>query len=228
LRILSEEWPKSELLIEYLFEQILGEKKSWDLPKIYEVAASILGEQFGGDKTILFRLLENKRIDAYIEEKIIITLCEGWPDSDELQKLYEEIRKEQRELSIDGLYQLISRKSTNENLLDRILLDLKNGNFSYGPGNQTIVKCITRRLREDPDLINLFFKTISTTDDFNEKFVLVKLIVLAVGVNLEVRDWATYVLENKESKLELEVFSLDISTGDYISFFQGVLELLKN
>ncbi|ASA20740.1 hypothetical protein B9T62_08040 [Paenibacillus donghaensis] len=64
-----------------------------------------------------------------------------------------------------------------------------------------------------------FFETINITSDFNEKFLLIKLIVFALDVNLEIREWATNVLENKE------VFSLDISTGEYVSFFQDVIEL---
>ncbi|MNC29335.1 hypothetical protein D3C75_775790 [compost metagenome] len=227
LRVLSEERPKSDLLVEYVLEQILNEKKSWDLPRIHEIAANILGEQFGNDEKILHRLLGNKKNNSLIGERVIIAICEGWKDSKELQNIYKEITLNKRELSIDTLYQLISRIETKENFLDRILFDLKKGYFSYGPRNQTLIKTITRRLKEDSELKDLFFETIDTTNDFNEKFVLLKLIVLSVGVTLEVRQWAIKILENTEKKLEPEVFSLDISTGEYISFFQGVIELLE-
>lgn len=104
LRVLSEERPKSDLLVEYVLEQILNEKKSWDLPRIHETAANILGEQFGNDEKILHRLLENNKNNSLIGERVIIKFAKGWKVSKELQNIYKEITLNKRELSIDTLY----------------------------------------------------------------------------------------------------------------------------
>lgn len=101
-------------------------------------------------------LLKNIRTDAYIEESILIALCEGWPDSRELKEIYEQIKVANRSLTMSSYYQLMSRKSPGEKFLGRILYDLEAGNLQYGPRNKIFNKCVTRRLKEDPHLQDLF------------------------------------------------------------------------
>lgn len=229
LRVLSREKPKSELLRLYLIEQIIGGEQdaSRKNPETYMIASEILGEHYGGQEQVLESIMENQELNAFVKEPIIISLCEGWPDSEQLDTLFTLMKEEKRKVSLEALYQVMSIKSSSESLVERLLLDLHEGNLNYIRRNKVIIKCIVRRLRQDLSLKNLFIETLKKSSDVNEKFVLLKLLVLGTGLGKALEDWVNKELERHKEDLP-GVFGFDISTGNYISYYRGIRGLVKD
>jgi hypothetical protein len=56
------------------------------------VAAEVLGSNFGGDSDVLQYIMSH-RTDERLDEKEILALCEGWPERDELEQIFDQVRR---------------------------------------------------------------------------------------------------------------------------------------
>lgn len=135
--------------------------------------------------------------------------------------------REKRKVSLEVIYQVMSIKSSSESVIERLLLDLHEGNLNYIRRNKVIIKRIVRRLRQDLSMQSLFIETLKKSSDVNEKFVLLKLLVLGTGLGKELDDWVNKELERYKEDLP-GVFGFDISTGNYISYYKGIRGLIKD
>jgi len=96
LTFLARVRPGSHPLLKHCLRALsIGESRSIEGNGQVIVAAQLLGEHFGGDPTVLKLLLEGKLLDL-LHPGIVVALCEGWPESVELEEVYQRTKADGR------------------------------------------------------------------------------------------------------------------------------------
>src|SRR4030042_3834260 len=99
LRFLGRVRPKSRLLLEYCLKALLiGDDRQDSSGEEAVVAAELLGANYAGDRDTLAHIM-TERARKHVYEKVILVLCEGWPESEELRLIFEIVKSRNFRLS---------------------------------------------------------------------------------------------------------------------------------
>src|SRR5262249_13627766 len=89
LRFLGRARPKSSLLLEYCLKALGGEETPISRSgQEVDIAAELVGAHFGGDSEVLARVMSVRPLEA-LHEGMLLALCEGWPESADLERMFE-------------------------------------------------------------------------------------------------------------------------------------------
>jgi hypothetical protein len=190
LRFLARAHPRSTLLLDACMRCLWNGgalSDRWAAQDIF-VAVEVLGSNFGGDSDVLQRITSH-RSDEHLDEKEILALCEGWPQSDELERIFIRVRQQDAPLTYGAYFQLVTRKGTSEAVASAVADVLSEFN-SYLRWNASIVsRPVIRRLREDGVLEALLFERLRNEPSPSEIATLPRLIGAARGLSPEIRMW---------------------------------------
>ncbi len=224
LRYIGQAQPKSSLLLEFCLSAI-----KVDLPYAWSetalVAAEILGAQFTGDPAVLTRLLEDE-LEGHVYEGQLISLCEGWPESDALERLFRHIYDQERRMSHALHVQLLSRKGTVGeimHLFDRL------GHPSLRTLHQrsaTIPQPLVRRLREDNELLATLWERLRNRPTVAEKITFPYLISAAHGLSPELHAWCLQEIEQQAAMAGPPQIGLNLVTGGILSVSHTLFDVL--
>ncbi len=194
LRFIAQTKPKSELLLENCLRALspLEASRMRDV-EINDTAAELLGAHFGGDPHALRRLLAKRRLPSVQEdlfdERLIAALCEGWPESKELDQIFNAAKEFQPQLSRQTYFQLICRKNRSRFIFERLLDVIREGEFDSYVRRLPIARPVIRRLQTDDDLARLLTSHLIGDPSSSDKATIPRLLAAARGVPTELRQW---------------------------------------
>jgi hypothetical protein len=229
LRFLGRTRPGSGLLLDYCLGTLHGELNSARVlaenPRV--VAAELLGEHFGGNEDVL-RRVTGEGGETLTQEPIIITLCEGWPDSEELERAYHMLRNRRPPMSYPAYFWLASQKLDSQTLFTGLTDALaKFGSRSFRRGDpQHIVRPVTRRLRTDDQLLALLHERLQSTPTASEKATIPQLIASARGVSADLREWCIDELGRQIGADAAPEIGFDLNVGALIPVKHSLLRTL--
>jgi hypothetical protein len=153
------------------------------------ISAIILGRAFGGDGEVLKRLAVPQLQDD-IERALpslafpMIAICEGWPDSEELERVIQCLRERRLDLPICTASGVIARKSDAARVVVAIQ-DLAAPNFPRLPSfaHAFVGRSLARRTRIDDDVYEgVAARALDKRAPADERVVLLRLLVEARGL----------------------------------------------
>jgi hypothetical protein len=224
LRFLGRVRPKSQILLEYCLEALcIGDDQHGRSREGVAVAAELLGTHFGGDSDVLGHIVSGSP-EGHIDEKVIIALCEGWPESEELERIFEIVHKQRVPMSYATYFQLICRKSSSVVLFDYLM-------SSFEPhrrwGSRGISRPILRRLERDNSFCRMLFKRLQNNPSPSEKATIPRLIGVARGVSSELRTWCTEEVNHQLSGKKSPEIGFDLITGELRPVAHSLQEVLN-
>jgi NACHT domain-containing protein/restriction endonuclease len=204
LRFIAQTMPKSEPLLENCLRALNPLKSDWMVDaEATDTASELLGAHFGGDPHVLQRLLAIHRSPTVqgnsFDERLIAALCEGWPDSKELEQIVSAAKEFKPRLSHRTYLQLVCRKSDSRFVFERLLDLIRSGEFGSYVGRLPVAKPVIRRLQTDDDLAKLLTSHLTGDPSASDKATIPRLLAAVRGVPPELRQWCI-----QESAAQLE------------------------
>jgi len=224
LRFLGRVRPKSQILLEYCLKALcIGDDQHGCSREGVAVAAELLGTHFGGDSDVLGRIISGSP-EERIDENVILALCEGWPKSEELERIFEIVHKQRVPLSYATYFQLICRKSSSVVVFDALM-------SSFEPhrrwGSRGISRPILRRLEMDNSFCRMLFKCLQNNPTPFEKATIPRLIGVARGVSSELRTWCTEEVNHQLSSKKSPEIGFDLIVGELRPVAHSLQEVLN-
>lgn len=184
LRFLARAHPRSALLLDACLRCLwnggsLAER--WAAEDIL-VAAEVLGANFGGDNNVLQRITSHRKGED-LDEKEVLALCEGWPESDELERILARVRRENPSLTYGAYFQLVTRKGHSEAVASAVADVLSEFNSFLRWNTSIVSRPVIRRLREDGDLEVMMFERLQDEPSPSEIATLPRLVGAARGLS---------------------------------------------
>jgi hypothetical protein len=192
-----------------------------------EVAAELLGTHFGGDHDIFMHIMP-ENAEKGIPQSLIIALCEGWPESEELTRIYESARKERREVNYSTYFHLKCRVESSESLFNTIINDLPTFNLHpvYDPSWNNFYPVI-RRIKTDEIIFTMLTRHLQNNPTSSEKITILKLIGAAKGLSPELRNWCIGELDCQLRGMEPPEIGIDFTTGENQPVAYTLLDILS-
>lgn len=234
LRFLSRVRPGGTLFREYCLGTLAGgsELHYPSTENADAVAAELLGAHFAGDaKALEFvseQLLDDGDGGLVVREAPLIALCEGWPESEELQRALRVVQENQQGLSYAAYFQLASLFYDGELLLEdmrNMLLtgvELKDG---LRDTSGRLTKPLSRRLRADEEFRVRLEERLQDTPTPSEKATLPRLIASSNGIRAELRAWCTAEIVAQSRRTPPEV-GFDLGAGEVRPVMHSLLSAL--
>jgi NACHT domain len=218
------------LLYEYLMEAIAINRHDRE-PIVGVVAAELIGQEFAGDATVKNEL-ESKlgtadpNWDSAAWGRTLIALCEGWPNSDALARVFEHLRKSGSAPLNVWVWHLVCAKAPSESVMknfEALLADCVNPNELWNPH---MVRPLIQRLRRDDKLATIFEAQIQASSSEVMKTSLPRVLAAARGVNGVLRNWAVKEIEQQVSRDEGPAIGIDYAAGCFEPVAHSLLDVL--
>lgn len=234
LLFLSRAQPRSDLLLEYCLNTLGlnpdGPDRKADVnqePHISDmfVAAKILGEQFFGRDDVLKIIMDSRNRDEW--DAKVLALSEGWPNSDELNALLEEMARTRQQYWESTIIRFHVHKSGIITLfkLIRRLIRVWTAKPKYR-SHEGISRSIIKRLKQDKSLSFCLIRYLQVTGKPSEKVSIAQLLYKANGLTPELRKWAEHELSKQLSTDGLEI-AYDITIAEFISVPHSIYAILN-
>lgn len=190
LRFLARAHPRSPLLLDACLRWLWSGNARADHSAAGDalVAAELLGSNFGGDGDVLARIASHKS-DERVDEKEILALCEGWPESDELEQVFDQVRRQNPPLSYGAYFQLVTRKGRSEAVASAVAGVLSESDTYLHWNARIVSRPVIRRLRVDDDLGAMLFERLREKPSPSEVATIPGLIGAARGLSPELKAW---------------------------------------
>jgi len=224
LRFLGRIRPKSPILLEYCLEALcIGDDQNGCSREGVAVAAELLGTHFGGDSDVLGHIASGSP-ERHIDEKVIIALCEGWPESEELERIFEIVYKQRVPMSYATYFQLICRKSSSVVVFNDLMSSFESHRRWESRG---ISRPILRRLEMDNSFCRMLFKRLQNNPTPSEKATIPRLIGVARGVSSELKTWCTEEVNHQLSSKKSPEIGFDLIAGELRPVAHSLREVLN-
>jgi hypothetical protein len=230
--------PKSQLLLDYCMSALSINWESAHYSSEEAVfAVELLGKHFAGNEDALHRVMElNKRVDGEVigtedgkqplPENFILALCEGWPRSDEMSNLYDQLFESQQRLTYRTHFQLASRAASTNDVFRELRLYLRRAKRSELLRFQTIARFIVRRLKKDEELLSLLLKHLRTNPTIEERASFPRLISLAGGIG-KIRQWCIEEIDKELDGTKPPDICVDIVEGRFRPIVHSLLDAIN-
>lgn len=227
LRLLSRVRPKSPLLLEYCLKTLcIGEDRNTCSWEETAVAAELLGKNFDGDSDVLTHIISGSPKD-HANEKVIITLCEGWSESEELNSIFERVSGQERPLSYATYFQLICLKSPSEYVFNALLEVISNYERLHRSYFQSITRPILRRLQIDDSFSAMLLNHLQNNPNPSEKATIPKLIGASRGMPSELRTWCIEEANRQQSDSKCPEIGFDLVVGELRPVIYSLMDVLS-
>jgi energy-coupling factor transporter ATP-binding protein EcfA2 len=227
LRFLGRVRPKSHLLLEYCLKALhIGDDQQDSSGEEAVVAAELLGSNYAGDGDILAHIMTEK-VRKRIYNKVILALCEGWPESEELSLIFEIVADKKVPLFYPAYFQLICRKSESRVVFDAITKELSSFNYTHQFSLQAIYRPVIRRLQMDDSLLRMLTERLKDNPTASEKATIPRLIGTARGVTPELRSWSIKELNRQLIATQSPEVGVDLIMGELRPVVHSLLDVLN-
>ena len=227
LRFLSRVRPKSQILLEYCLKALcIGDDQHNCSIEGVAVAAELLGTHFGGDSDVLGHITSGSH-EEHIDENVILALCEGWPKSEELERIFEIVRKQKQPLDYPTYFQLICRKSPSKAVFDDLIALISSVEAHNRWGYQGISRPVLRRLQTDDTFFEMLIERLQNNPTPSEKATISRLISVARGLTSELRTWCIEEVNHQLSGNESPEIGFDLIIGELRPVAHSLLDVLN-
>lgn len=220
--------PKSQLLLDYCMHaiQLRGSLES-QFSTFFDaavIAAEVLGHSFGGDLEVLTELFQPFVKSGRLYNGSIVAMCEGWPESDELNQIVSVVRDRGIRLPPIAWFRLICTRASDQFVLSE-LADLLTSDKKPQPVTlRAISRALVKRIREDDTIANQLMKKISVESTPSESASLPRLLSAARGVSEDLRKACTVAFERQ---LIVPTVGCDLISGTYRPVAHALLDVLS-
>lgn len=228
LHFLGRMRPRSRLLLSYCFETLhIGDDQA-DCSGSEDAlaAAELLGSHFGSDNNVLARIASGQHTER-IQEKDVLALCEGWPESEELEQLFNLVRHQNPPLSYTAYFQLITRKSPSEVVFGAVTGVLANFNRYLSRHPQLVTHSVLRRLRNDEDLEFMLSNRLQDEPSLSEVASIPRLISAARGLPPGLRKWCSEEADAQLNGAKSPEIGIDLLSGERRPIAHSLLDALN-
>lgn len=229
LGFLGRTAPKSQLLLEYCLKALSLRSDNRDYSREKVVAAELLGIHFGGDSEVLMQLISEHSKKTF-DENLILALCEGWPESEELEYIFERACKHKPQLSYPVYFRLISRKSSSDIVFDTFIEALSYSHsyadYSFRRSLQFIIRPILRRLQNDDEFLTMLLKRLQDNPTSSEKATIPRLISAGRGTPSKLRTWCIEEINQQLSGTKSPEIGFDLIFGNTRPIVHSLLDVL--
>ncbi len=225
LQFLGRASPKSRLLLEYCLKALrIGEDCDCN-EEVAIVSAELLGKHFGGDSDILTRMMSNSAKELILEKEIFF-LCEGWPESKELDRIFELIRKKKPQMSYEAYFQLICQKSSSDFVFRTLMNVLSDPRRIPQWQSQVAARAILRRVQKDESLFTMLMEHLKDDPTPSEKATIAGLIGTARGVSSELKAWLIEEIDQQINGRGSPEIGIDWTIGEPQPVAHSLLNLI--
>lgn len=236
LSFLGRVQPSSSLLLDYCLNT-LGLSRADAVRYIHDqnlnltdrdkiAAAEILGKNFFENEETLQRIASGENnIKAY--DELVLAFSEGWPDSEELKDIIDEMRvKRMRcwESTLIRIHCLQAESITMYKVITRLIRS-----WASVPKyriHEAVIGPIVRRLQKDDKLVSFLIQHISMIGSPSDKISIAGLVFNAQGLTPPLKKWAENELDIQLSRKVVES-GFDIVTGEFIPVPHLIYEILN-
>jgi len=227
LQFLSKAPSHRGVFLEYLLEAISQNKRvPTDIESVS--AAEMLGEHFEGDSDV-YAQLETKTMTNpwFVPTTALIALCEGWPNSEAVQKAFDQFEAGGRADITIETWALLCTKCSSEVVLGSLLDLLKCYSDPNPWWDPHWARPVIRRLRTDLDLFRQLESRIRGSLTPSEKITIPKLLASARGTSSELTAWVTSEIERQLDSASSPEVGADLVVGEFRPVVDSLLELLS-
>ena len=190
------------------------------------IAAELLGTHFGNDNDILSHIM-SEGAKKHIYNKVILVLCEGWSESNEIEHIFEIVSKQKLQLSLTAYFRLICRKSQSKVVFDGLEKILSSPNPAQLHNSRFITRPVLRRLRTDDNLFAMLTDRLQNKPTSSEKATIPRLISAARGISNELRTWCIEEMNRQLSVTETPQIGVDLLVGERRPVLHSLLDILS-
>ena len=224
LRFLGRVRPKSQILLEYCLKELrIGDDQHNCSREGVAVAAELLGTHFGSDNDVKGHIIPESP-EERIDEKVILALCEGWPKSEELKRIFEMVRKQKQPLDYATYFQLICLKSPSVVVFDDLMSSFEP---QHRLSSRGISRPVLRRLEMDNRFYRMLIKRLQNNPTPSEKATIPRLIGVARGVSSELRTWCIEEANRQLCGKESPEIGFDLIIGELRPVAHSLLDVLN-
>jgi len=155
-----------------------------------------------------------------------VSLCEGWPDSEEIASTMQLLRNRVEHLSPWSYYAVVCARSSTEKVSMMLLDELANFSSGYGGRLHLLVRPLLRRIRKDEELAVSLKKRLFSNPTPSEKASIPRLLAASQGVSNDVRDWCTEELNRQVCEDVIPELGADLFEGTLRPVRHSLLDIL--
>lgn len=225
-RLIAQARPRDAALRERCLTNVQGVARSWSTAETQLVSAEILGRNFGGDDELLRQLIVMNGDHAL--PGVIASLCEGWPQSDGLQKIFDDLvagKRKQGELNMGASFKLMALKSAAPRLLDALSDFANRGDGGIWDAIPYWLPSVNRRVQEDDDLAQMMRTQLETEMSPSVALSLASILIGVRGLSPDMSDWGKSRIA-ASAREPVCIFAFDLTKGRVTMFRRRLMELV--
>lgn len=228
LRFLARARPKNPLLLQYCLKALYigDDQRDCSGEGALLLALKLLGTHFGGDADVLAHITSGHAKD-HVYEKVILALCEGWPQSEELERILAMAKTQRRPLSDTTTFRVLCLKGTSRNVFSDFMAVLSNPETHDRWYSQVVTGSILRRLRADDSLHAMVTERLQKSPTPSEKVTIIRLIAATRGVSAELTNWCIAEIQRQLDGAESPEVGFDLTTGELRPVAHCLLDVLS-
>lgn len=226
LRLIAQARPHDAVLRERCLANVQGVAHSWSMAETQLVSAEILGRNFGGDEELLRQLIVMNGDHAL--PGVVATLCEGWPQSDELQNIFDDLvagKRRQGDLNMGASLKLMALKSAAPRLLEALSAFANRGSGGIWDAIPYWLPSVNRRVQEDDDLAQMMRTQLDTQPSLSVALSFASILIGVRGLSPDLVNWAQSRIATSASE-PVCIFAFDLTKGRVTMFRRRLMELV--
>ena len=207
---------------------LLANGYSWnDLARSLD-AAELISSHFGGNAVVYERIAA--AIDAGRFSGPVAALCDGWPDSERLDRIFVELRNNpeayQKDMARPIMVKILASKSSSQVVLDNLVAMAEDMTGHIWDGIPYWSGTMLRRIKRDTGLQEMLFGHLKSSPSPGTTVSFAGYLAKAVGMTPELARWCTQAIENS-AKRPLVESGMDLWLGETVLVQKRLSELLR-
>lgn len=227
LNFLSRNYPKSQILLQYCLKALKNESNSYGSLRDTITASKILGNHFSSDNKILEDMISNLHIE-YSNEKLILVLCEVYPESEKLTAIFNEFKEKKINPGLFASLQLVCQKGKTEWVFNGLSYLLSDYSIEDMPSwiIQEFKRPIISRIQKDNKFLDMLIKSLDNNSCSSFKATIPRLISASGKMTPEFRKWCIGELNNQLSPRNSPEIGMDLIAGELRPVAHSLLDIL--
>jgi len=190
-------------------------------------AAEIIGKAFRGDERILARLLDFKPGHG-VMERVIVALCEGWPDNQRLRDFYNEVSATRdTRLTYDMYYRVLTRCGDAKRIYESLLSEFQLQDRRHWRHLSSVIRTVLpRRLQTDDELSKALSERLKGRHSSTETVSILRLLSAGKGLTSELSNMATDEIE-RQLAMEFPEIAFDAYSGELRPVVEALFDCVR-
>jgi energy-coupling factor transporter ATP-binding protein EcfA2 len=227
LRFLARTLPGSGLLLGKCMKSLqIGQEKRLVIGFEAIDAAEIIGSQFSQDEEV-YRRIAADCTGPWFPYIPIMALCEGWPESPELEHAYrpEILNERHNVMTLASTVRLACLKAETdeiEKMIGGLVMNSRSKRVI-----DAIVPPILKRLRSDDDLASRLAARLYNTPSSSEKATIPRLLALSRGMSSKLKNWILAEIDRQVGTEGLSEIGFDLVSGANRAVWHVLMDALR-